>query len=127
MEVNQLLETMKRERACGVVRFAIRDRPTQATTEGAVFAVAYESFEAAEVSLTDFRTGLVEIDAGLAGAVLGSLMRFDMAYSAPLMSIERAQELVALYLNVFQSDAQYYSNSTWNKNEFFKPCHFYLG
>ncbi|HYG53450.1 MAG TPA: hypothetical protein VD905_21325 [Flavobacteriales bacterium] len=50
--------------------------------------------------------------------ILKHLLHYDMAYQAEMMTEEDAKFMAMNFIGMFEKDARFYSNSTWNKNEY---------
>jgi hypothetical protein len=118
MDSLELLREMQEARWCGINHFALYDNPTGVEWQSLLF----EKIPTVLTSLADFKESFQEIDnVELAKNILTNLLYEDMAYSTKIMSLEKARIFTNNFFSLFSSQALYFSNSTWNENEYSGP------
>lgn len=136
MDTNAILKHIEEKRDCGVVHLFVIDRSENVSWEQSIIEkskeIAFFSWHSIwfyrknkkdtlqqPVSIEEMRPLFKEInDQKTALAILAQLLHKNMANGSESMPIEDAKELAFSFISLFDKDSKYYSNSTWNKNEF---------
>lgn len=117
MELNELLQTIRDARIYGVTYLAVYEKPAYSKWELLVF----EKLSVPEISAEEFMKSLIEINnSQLASSILTNLLHKDLAYDTEILSLEQANLLANAFISTFSNQARYFSNSTWNENEYNK-------
>lgn len=115
MEISELLHEIEASRIYGVVELFVYQKPTSSKWEEAVI----EYFPMAGVSAEIFKESLIEIASSkLDCDILVRLLHQDLAYDVEIMPLKKATSFANRFFSIFSSEAAYFSNSTWNKNEY---------
>jgi hypothetical protein len=115
MELTELLQAIRDARIFGVAYLAVYEIPAHSKWELFVF----EKLSIPEISAEEFIESLIEIgNSKLAISILTSLLYKDLAYNAEIIPLEQANLLANAFISTFSTQATYFSNSTWNKNEY---------
>jgi hypothetical protein len=120
-----VLKEMQEARWCGINHFAVYGNSLHTEWE----LIIFKNLPATTILLEYFKDHIQEIEnRELAEGILASLLHKDMAYSVEIMTLERARILTKKFFSLFSSHALYFSNSTWNENEYAVPANgFELG
>jgi hypothetical protein len=114
----QLLQEMQEARWGGVNHLSLYDTPVGIEWQSLLF----ERMPTNVASLKDFKESFLKIDdVALAKNILTALLHKDLAYGMELMPLDRASLFTDRFFSLFSSQALYFSNSTWNQNEY-KPA-----
>jgi hypothetical protein len=115
MELSELLQAIRDARIYGVAYLAVYEIPAHSKWELSVF----DKLSIPEISAEEFIESLIEIgNSKLASSILTSLLHKDLAYDAEITPLEQADLLANAFISNFSNKAMYFSNSTWNKNEY---------
>jgi hypothetical protein len=115
MELTELLQAIRDARIYGVAYLAVYEIPAHSEWKLSVF----EKLSIPEISAEYFIDSLVEIgNSSLASSILTSLLHKDLAYDAEMIPLEQANLLANAFISTFSNQATYFSNSTWNNNEY---------
>jgi hypothetical protein len=115
MELTELLQAIRDARIYGFAYLIVYEKPAHSKWELSVF----EKLSIPEISAEEFIESLVEIGNNrLASSILTSLLHKDLAYDAEMIPLEQANLLANAFISNFSNQARYFSNSTWNKNEY---------
>jgi hypothetical protein len=118
-EFLEVLQEMREAGVYGINHFALYDNLPHTTWE----VVIFENLPTTTISLDYFKEHIQEIEnRELAESILVSLLHKDMAYSVEMMTLEKARILTRKFFSLFSSHALYFSNSTWNENEYAVPA-----
>lgn len=115
MDPNKLLQEITATRTCGHVYLAIYEKPIHTEWESSVL----EHLPIIGTSVEDFKASLLKVDTHeLARDILTELLHHNLAYGVEITSLKKARSLAFAFVSLFSSQAVYFSNSTWNKNEY---------
>jgi hypothetical protein len=115
MELTELLQAIRDARIYGVAYLAVYEIPAHSKWELSVF----EKLSIPEISAEEFIESLIEIGNNkLDISIITSLLHKDLAYNAEIIPLEQANLLANAFISTFSNQATYFSNSTWNKNEY---------
>jgi hypothetical protein len=115
MELTELLQAIRDARIYGVVYLAVHEIPAHSKWELSVF----NKLSIPEISAEEFMESLIEIgNSKLASSILTSLLHKDLAYDAEIIPLEQANLLANAFISTFSNKATYFSNLTWDKNEY---------
>lgn len=140
MDIIALLKHIEEKRDCGTVHLLAFDRQHNLSWEESIIEkskiIPFFSWNSIwfyrknkkgileqPVSIDEVRDKKLfkEInDRASAVAILTQLLHKDMAYGSEIMPIEDARNLASNFISLFDPESKYYSNSTWNKNEYGK-------
>lgn len=125
MTTSELLQEITVNRDCGNIYLAVYEKPIDFEWELSVF----ERLQTIRISADDFKSSLTRISTNkLARNILTELLHHDLAYGAEIISLEKANSLASAFISLFSEQAVYFSNSTWNKNQYCEASkHFELG
>ncbi len=115
MDPNKLLQEIRTTRTAGITYLVVYEKPTHSEWELSVL----QFFPMAGALPDNFKDSLIKVDTSkLARDILTELLHHDLAYDAEITSLEKARSLADAFISLFSSQAVYFSNSTWNKNEY---------
>jgi hypothetical protein len=118
MNTNKLLQEMQEGIWCGISHFEIYDNAVDIEWQSLLF----ERIPTIITSVEDFKNSFLEIDnVELAKAILTALLHKGMLHSMELMPLDKANLLADKFFSLFSKQALYFSNSTWNENEYAGP------
>ena len=115
MVTSELLQHITANRDCRNVYLTFYEKPLNSEWQLSVL----NYLQMTQISADDFRASLIKISTSkVARGILTELLHHDLAYGAEVMSLEKAREFAAAFISLFSEQALYFSNSTWNKNEY---------
>ena len=118
MNTDKLLQEMREAIWSGISHFEIYDNEVDVEWQSLLF----KRIPTIITSLEDFKNSFLEIDnVELAKAILTALLHKPMGHNMELMPLDKANLLVDRFFSLFSKQALYFSNSTWNENEYAGP------
>ncbi|MDO7887123.1 hypothetical protein [Hymenobacter cheonanensis] len=115
MTTSELLQEITASRDCGNVYLTIYEKSIDFEWESSVL----EHLQTTCIPADNFKASLTRIGTSkLARDILTELLHHDLAYGTEIIPRGKASSLAGAFISLFSEQAVYFSNSTWNKNEY---------